>query len=183
MPVGPSYCDVASPRSSISAGSDAVPVIAHRSGVGHVAEQRAEGDHHLARRLGGDVDHRAAERLPPEVRLDAAQHHEVAFGEVHLEALVARPDHAAGDAVDQLDLGPMRLEVDVLVRIDRREPSRIVLTDEPVGGARGGVAGVVPARERGDEERSTEGGTSFPHQPVGHRASLGPPSRVPRWAS
>src|SRR5262249_43993148 len=115
---------------------------------------------------------RPAERLPADVRFHAAQHHEIALAHADHEAVVGWPRDRAGDTVDQLDVRSVRLVVDVLVGFDERDPERVLLADEPVGGAGRGVAGVVPTRERGHEHRVAKLRTPFPHQPVGHRVSL-----------
>ena len=92
----------------------------HPARVRHVAEQRAEGDDHRAAGLVGDRHHRAAVGLPANVGLDAAQHHEVAAAERGRVVVVRGPGDRAGDAVDELDLRPARLVVDVLVGVDCR---------------------------------------------------------------
>src|SRR4029079_3477761 len=71
----------------------------------------------------------------------------------------------------------------VLVGFDPCDAERVALADEPVGGPGGGVAGVVPARERGPQHGSAEVGTPFPHQAVGHRASLRPVFQVPVYSA
>ena len=78
----------------------------------------------------------------------------------------------ARHAVDQLDLRAVGLVVEVLVGFDGRDPARIALADEPVGGAGRGVAGVVPTGEGGDEKGPTEHRTLLPDQAIGHRVSL-----------
>ena len=96
--------------------------------------------------------------LPAHVGLDAAQHDEVAVAERRGEVLVRGPGDRRRDAVDELDARPARLVVDVLVGVDRREALGVRLLDEPVGGRAGRVTGVVPAFERGDEQRVAQVG-------------------------
>ena len=167
----------------MSSGSDAVPVTRTGARVGHVAEQRAEGDDHLAAGLLRATDTTAWQN-DFQRTFGSTPRSTTRSRSSNVTAKQSFAGHVidARHAVDQLDLGTVRLVVEVLVGIDARDTERIVLADEPVGGPGGGVAGVVPARERGDEQGSTEVRTLFPHQAVGHRVSLRPRS-VPVYSA
>ena len=185
MPVGPSYCERDEPeRRERARGRSTVPVTRTGRGVRDVAEQRAERDDRVAARLARDVDDRRRSTPPAQVGLDAAHDDDVALrrrtsrstswrGHVHRRR--ATPS-------DELDVRAARLVVDVLVGVDRRERRGAVsrVPHEPVGGAGGGVAGVVPALEGGDEHGVAQLGPSFPVQAVGHRRE---PTRLAHGAN
>ena len=171
MPVGPSYAS-AQPQAADSSGSVAVPVTRTGAGVGDVAEECAEGDDHRASGLWRRDD-RAAVLLPADVGLDAAQHHEVAFGERHRVVVVRGPRDRPRDTVDELDLRSPRLVVDVLVGVDAREANRERATMSqsaaPVAASPASFQPSNAATSNGREAR-----LSFPHESAVHRGSLRP---------
>ena len=139
----------------------------HRPGVGHLGQQGAEGDDRAGADGDGDTEHVVAERAPLQLGLDAGeQHHAVAVrGGGGLEDVGGPLDAAAAVEVDA-DLGPGGGEVEEDLGVDVGEGPGAPLLDQVVDGGGGGVAGVVPAPERGDEDR-----------PVGE-VGLGRPAQV-----
>ena len=83
----------------------------------------------------------------------ALQQHEVARRARHarLVELDLRPDDLARAALDERDLRARGLEVEELLGVDAREARRAERRAEKLQRRGGGVAGVVPARERADE--------------------------------
>ena len=57
------------------------------------------------------------------------------------------------------------------------------LADEPVGGPGGGVAGVVPALERGDEQRVAKLGRCSQTRPSAIASAYGQPFMVPVYSA
>ena len=166
------------PRRSSSAGSEACPVIATGRVCGHVAEQRAERDHHLHAERLGEVDDVRAEGAPAHRRLDALHEHEVArrARRARLEDLdaSARRSRARSRSskLDRTGGWPGSR------RTPRSRCARSGCASERGGeerdGARGGVAGVVPALERAHHRRGPEAvGTAVPDQRLhpNHRTS------------
>ena len=94
------------------------------------------------------------ERAPADVRLDPEQQHRVAVGARNLGVVegVVGPVDLPGDAVDERDVRPRRLEVEELLGVDVGEPGRLPGAREEAGGERGSLAAVVPAPKGGDED-------------------------------
>ena len=155
MPVGPWYVDSVSPSSSPEVGVAGRGGQRDRAGVRDVGEQRAEHDHHADVELVGDVDELGDERPPADVRLDAPHQHDVAAPE-HLPGhrdLRGRPGQVALAVGADAHERAVDLEVVVVLRVERGErlgaPDLLEVGDR----AGRGVAGVVPALERGDHHR------------------------------
>jgi hypothetical protein len=64
----------------------------------------------------------------------------------------------ADAVVVDLGLGAGRREVEEVLRVDVGHELGVVAVDEVPDGAAGGVAGVVPSLEGGDQHRPLEGG-------------------------
>ena len=143
--------------------------------VHDVGQQRAEGDHQPGPGLLGDARDLVGEGPPAQLGLDAEHEHDVAAGRRRGVRVVRRPRDAAGVAVDQVDLGPGRLEVVVLLGVDAGDRLRAPLLDQVADGERRGVAGVVPAGEGGDHRRAAEGRAAAPDH-VLHRSRRYRPS-------
>ncbi len=140
-------------------------------GVWNVGEQRAERDDHLTVGTADDGHDRAAEGLPPVARLDAPQHDEIALAVADRREHVLRPCDRAGHPGDELDLRTTSLEVEVQLRVDRRDARRLAVLGQPAGRARGGVGRVVPSLEARDQHRIAQRARlRFPHEPVVARA-------------
>ena len=125
-----------------------------RAGVGDVGEERAERDDQAGVHSSGDVEDLLAERPPAKLRLDPPQHDDRRrprrLGE---EELVLGPQDATGPVVVELHHRPHRSEVVELLGVDVDEcdgPPRLA---EATHRLRGGLAGIVPPLERGDDDR------------------------------
>src|SRR5438876_12366881 len=95
------------------------------------------------------------ERAPPEVRLDAEHQDGVALEtrNVRVVESVVRPIDASRASVDERHVRPRRLEVEEALRLDLRETRRRPRLREVTPGERRTLAAVVPAAERGDQNR------------------------------
>src|SRR5262249_10106241 len=126
----------------------------------------------------------AANGRPWEVGLDAAQDHEVASVDGHREELGRRPREIARHAVDELDGRAGGLEVEVLLRVHRRELRRAEAPREPPGRLRRGARGVVPSLEAGHHYRAAKCRPVVPYQRAHRREPTVPMRgrypRVPR---
>ena len=126
-----------------------------RPGVRGVGEQGAEGDHELAAEVVARREQLGAELAPAHVRLDAADQDHVAVevGRRGDRDLGARPGDPAVAQLVEPDDGPVHLEVVELLGVDRPDDPRVPDPDQVVDDRRGGVGGVVPALEGGDDHR------------------------------
>src|SRR5690606_20699245 len=101
-----------------------------------------------------------AEAAPAHARLDAVQQDEVAVatGRGAQRQSGGGPVDLAGDAVHESDLWPVDLVVVVLLGVQLGEGLGVPDQLEVLDGAAGGVAGVVPPLEGGDEHRISQDG-------------------------
>src|SRR5207247_2643769 len=88
-----------------------------------VTEKRANRHDDLATRRPSHGDHVIAELAPPEVGFDTEHEYDVAIGHRHRAGgeRERRPRNGTDDAFDELDRRSRRLEVDVLLDVERRE--------------------------------------------------------------
>ena len=116
----------------------------------NVGEERAERDDELDAEVGRELGDERRERPPANVRLDAEQQHRVAVGARNLRVVegVVGPVDLAGDAVDERDVRPRRLEVEELLGVDVREPGRL-----PVAREKAARRARLPGRRRSSPER------------------------------
>ncbi len=123
----------------------------HRTCVRGVTEQRAQDHHQLDAQLVGEAQQFVAERAPAHGRFDAPDEHQVT------RLLAADPDHREARR-RPCDLshsgvhphrGPVDLEVVVVLGVQGREDLALPLLVQVRDRGGGGVAGVVPALERG----------------------------------
>ena len=122
--------------------------------MARLAEEGAEEDHARDLEAVTDVEDRFHVRAPREVGLDAGEQDHVAVQVLHaLRAEhVRRPFHGAL-AVLQSDLRSHLREVVEVLRVDLRDRVRAPATLDEADGTAGGLAGVVPAGEPGDQDR------------------------------
>src|SRR5215207_10375589 len=130
----------------------------NRARVRHVGEQSSHSDDELHVELPGQLDHRRAERAPPEARLRPGEQDGAAPAE-GLEArrgrgeMVLRPLDGARDPLDQLYLRPGRLVVEELFRVEGPEvPGLPTVPQRRKRDARC-FRRVIPTRESGDQNR------------------------------
>ena len=121
----------------------------------------------------------AAERAPAHRGLDALDEHEVARRARSAALRRSRPSATrsrAGRSWSRRIVGPVGLEVVELLGVQAREAPGAERAGEEGDGARGRVAGVVPALERAHHRRGPEAvGTAIPDQWLhpNHRTSWG----------
>ena len=118
--------------------------------MGDVAEERPQRDDHLHAERLGEVHEVRGECTPVHRRLDALDEHQVArrsWGR-SLEDLDRRPHELAPVGVVELNGWAVGLEVVEVLRIHAGEAAGLQRRGQEGDGARGGVAGVVPALER-----------------------------------
>ncbi len=125
-----------------------------RPGVRGVGEQRAEGDHQLAAEVVAGREQLGAELPPLHVRLDAAHQDDVAVevGRRGDRELGAGPGDPPVPGRVGADHRPVDLEVVELVGVDRADDPGVPDPHQVVDGGGGGVGGVVPALEGGDDD-------------------------------
>ena len=144
----------------------------HRSGVRRVGKQRAERHHHLHAELVAALEQLGRERLPPHVRLDAADQDHVPadVGQPRERDPRRRPGDEPPTVVVEGDHRPVDLVVVVVLGLERpqrgRGPQLLEVLDR--GGC--GVPGVVPALEGRDQDGVHQLGKSLeldhPQPPV-----------------
>src|SRR5512133_149696 len=130
-----------------------------RPGVGDVGQQGAHRDQHLDPQAGGDLDDLGGEGPPAQVGLVPSDHDQVVVGRG--QAGGAQLDGRPLDppvAVDQPHRGPGGLEVVELLGVDGGEGLGRQGVPDRVQGGGGGLAGVVPAVEGGQQHWPTEPG-------------------------
>jgi hypothetical protein len=130
-----------------------------RPGVGDVGQQGAHCDQHLHAQAGGDLDDLGGEGPPAQVGLVPPDHDQVVLGGG--QAGGAQLDGRPLDppvAVDQPHRGPGGLEVVELLGVDGGERLGRQGVPDRVQGGGGGLAGVVPAVEGGQQHRPPEPG-------------------------
>ena len=125
-----------------------------RPGVRRVGEQRAEGDDEPASERSGEVGDRLGVRPPPQLGLGRPEEDDVAdvVGLRPGEGVLG-PVDAAGHAFGEADMGAGLGEVVELLGVDGGERLASPLDEQVTDGAGRRFAGVVPALERGDEDR------------------------------
>ncbi|AIA02652.1 hypothetical protein DC74_2142 [Streptomyces noursei] len=176
------------PAGHVGVGGDAAD--RYRPGVRGVAQQGAQHHHHLDAQLVGEAEEFVAERAPAHARLDAADQDEVAG--VALAVRVPDPDDREprrgpgdlADAVLQEHRRAVHLEVVVVLRVERGEDLALPLPVQVGDRGGGGIAGVVPALERGHHDRVDQLGhplqLDHPAPPSGRLDRPGrPPALVP----
>ncbi len=139
----------------------------HRPGVRRVGQQRAERHDHLHAELVAALEQLGRERLPPHVRLDAADQDHVAadVGQPRERDPRRRPGDEPPAVVVEGDHRPVDLEVVVVLGLERR----------PAGSSATAPRGARPRRSRRPRRRSS------PRRP---RSGWGPPAReIPRARS
>ena len=149
-----------------------------RARVRRVAEQRSEGDDHLAVRRAGDADDVVAERAPLQVRLDAEQQHEVAA------AAGSEPAESASDGQFTVRTTPSTSSTVGRAAWKSRYSSMSSAANgpgvrharEPAHRVGRGVGRVVPTRERGDHRGPMQRRLDAPAD--GHALTLGPRSPI-----
>ena len=121
-----------------------------------------------------------AERAPPELGLGAdEQEHVVGVARAGWRRRPRwRARRCGGRRRRRAGLRARRGEVEELLGVDLGDQLGVAAVDQVADGAAGGVAGVVPSLERGDEHGSVERRAGSPPD-VLHRAMLAPPSAAP----
>ena len=140
------------PSRAASTSSVAEPV--HRTGRECGVSPRSAPKRHddLAARLVCDREHVVAERAPRRLGSDAEQEHEVAaVRNPSAENVSAGQFTVAQDTVDEFDRRARRLEIEVLLGIQRGARNRPERARQPPHRVGRGIARVVPAAERGDQ--------------------------------
>ena len=124
-----------------------------------VGQQRADGDHHLDPKAGGNLDDLGREGPPAQVGLVPTDHDQVVVGgrEVGGAQLDRRPLDPPVP-VDQPHRRAGRLEVVELLGVDGGEGLGGQPVRDRVQGGGGRLTGVVPAIEGGQQHRPTEPG-------------------------
>src|SRR3954451_10722155 len=130
--------------------------------MGNVGEERTEREEPFRPEVARQSCDRRRERPPPHVRLDAVEEDDVAAVGPGVQKLVRRPIDLSRLALDEPDLRPRRLEVEELLRVDRRERLGSPGLAEVLNRAARGPAGVVPAAERGDDRGALQRWASLP---------------------
>jgi hypothetical protein len=138
--------------------------------VGHGRGDRSEADPQRHVQLPDEVDDRGREGLPPKVGLGATHDEEVTAREAAVPDDESGPRQIGHPAVDDLERGPPRPVVEQLVAVELGDDRR--LAGELLERGGGGVAGVDPAVERGDERRRDDVVGRF-EAVEGHRRSIG----------
>ena len=125
-------------------------------GVGHLGEQRAQGEDQRGPGAPGQLEHRRAVGAPLEMRLDGDPDDDVALelGGLGEGELGGRPDDLAlgPGAGLEAHVGAGEAEVVKLFRVDAGERPRRPELAQVAGGGGGGLGRVVPARERHDDD-------------------------------
>ena len=146
---------------------------AHRACVRDVAEERAQRDHHVAlrrrprprapTRSTTSSARSARRRARRRGRARGTAPRSTRWRATSPTRRCRRPCAASGGATGSRRAPRSR---------STRSASTLRTADEPVGGAAGGVAGVVPAFEGGDEQRVAQARPFLPHQSARHHLSL-----------
>ena len=110
------------------------------------------------REVARETEDELRERLPAQVRLGAEQDHGVPPGarDLGVEEPVLRPIELARQPVLEGDVRACRLEVVEVLGIDLREPLTRPLLREVARREGSALPAVVPAAERGDENRASQ---------------------------
>ncbi len=141
--------------------------------MGNIGEQCAERHDELTAGLGGDAADVVTEAAPLKVGFRPDHDDKVVLTrrDRRGKAVSRRPRDAAHDAIDQLDLGTVGLEVEVGLGVEPREPVSVEVRDQPLRGCRRRVGCVVPPFERGDEHRTSQPRVVVPDE-AGHHVTL-----------
>jgi hypothetical protein len=126
--------------------------------VGHIGQQRPEGDDAAGADLASGSDDLLAERTPTQLWLEAEQHGDVVAARRRPpgEEFVLGPRDRAVAVLVEVHQRPGGAEVVIAFRIDRCEWGGVEPFGEMTRGDRGGVASVVPTLECDDENRVAE---------------------------
>ena len=95
-----------------------------------------------------------------------------------VEAVVGPLDLSCDPLVEG-DEGTGRLEVEEVLRVDVAEPPRLAALGEERGGERRALRAVVPAAERGDENRAAQAREPLDAEVLGDQLSLRECLRAP----
>ena len=138
-----------------------------------VGEEGTERDQELDVERARELDDLVREGSPADVRLDADENDDVALevGKLRVEEDGLRPVDAPRDAVDERDVRPRRLEIEELLGIDVREPTRAPGLREEARRKRRALRSVVPAPEGGDEDGTAKRRPPFDAEVVGDSRS------------
>ena len=125
---------------------------------GTSASSAPERDHHLDLEPLGDLEHAVGEGAPAQVRLDPGDQHQVALGGSATAARdrVRGPVDLARLALGHPDRRPGDLEVVELLRIDLGDRLGVERGGDRLERRGRGAGGVVPAGERGDQDRRAQ---------------------------
>ena len=139
-----------------------------------VGQERAERDDELHVDVASKLDDLLRERPPAQIRLDPEQEYAIAVGTRDRRVVEnrLRPVDPAREALLERDVRPRRLEVEELLRIEVREPTRLPALREEAQRERGALGPIVPAAESGDEDGSPDVGTPLDADVVGDIRSL-----------
>src|SRR6266508_1097750 len=138
----------------------------HRPGVGDVGQERPQRDQPFGLERPAEVHDGRPEGPPPHVRLGAREQHDVPPLHPGVVELAGRPFDDPGHPVHEADRGPADLEVEELLGVDAGERGGLPGLLEVARGRARGLAGVVPAPERGHQDGPLHLGTLGEHDGV-----------------
>jgi hypothetical protein len=152
--------------------------------VRHVGQQRAEREDQRRVEPLGDADHLLGEQAPAQGGLRAEQEDDVAAGGAGAPRADGGPHDGATLIGGEADVRAHGGEVGELLRVDLGERLGLPGLDQVAHAVAGGVGGVVPAGEGGDDHGALQRGLRQPadmlHEPQRYRRCAPPPDTARR---